>query len=81
MGLLKKAKADMVSDNAKRAMEEGHTVFLCQIGSTFGGAISGVAETIEAVEELGWRLEQMSHVWSTDMSNHLSGIYLFRRAA
>lgn len=81
MGIFKQARASVHASNARRALEEGRTVFLAQIGSSIkADAVSGVAEDIEAVEAEGWRLDQMSYVWSTTLSNHPVGFFLFRRA-
>ncbi len=78
MGIFKQAHASVHADSARRAVEEGRTVFLAEIGSSLkANEVSGVAEDIEAQ---GWRLDQMSYVWSTALSNHPVGFFLFRRA-
>jgi L-fucose isomerase-like protein len=76
------ADAQRVAAEAHRAMSEGRRVFLARInlrmsdvGST--GTVPGAAEIIEAVESLGWRLEQMSFVSTVDL-NGTEGYYLFR---
>ncbi|WP_326806047.1 hypothetical protein OIE49_36545 [Streptomyces sp. NBC_01788] len=63
MGWIKDAKADMIRQDAERAINEGRTVFVCRINQGFmqgnmSGSLSGVAEQIEAVEALGWQLDQ-----------------------
>lgn len=81
MALLKGvSKSDRGQDSAQQAFDRGQTVFLWEAGSSFGDPVKGVAEAIQAIEEVGWRLEHMSHVWSSSMSNHAIGYYLFRRA-
>ncbi len=35
----------------------------------------------ETIEAIGWRLEYVSHVWSTAGGNHAVGYYVFRRAS
>jgi hypothetical protein len=79
MGLLKKSKEDAAVKAAQRALDEGRRFFILSAGSSFGGQIAGVAEQLEAVEDLGWRLEHVSHVWSSSMANHAVGFYVFRR--
>lgn len=75
------ADVQHVAGQAHRAMYEGRTVFLARIntgasdpGST--GAVVGATEIIQAVEGLGWRLEQMSYVRS-DLG-FTEGFFLFR---
>ncbi|WP_034089219.1 hypothetical protein [Streptacidiphilus albus] len=83
MGFIKAAKADKMSDHARRAAAEGRSIFIAQ----FRGAVShspvlsrpiaDIAEMIEAVEREGWHLDQFTSVpWKDNMT--ITG--LFRRA-
>ena len=82
MGFIKQAKADSMAADAQRANEEGHTVFIAQ----FRGAVShspsltrpiaGVAESIEAVEAVGWKVE---HFTSVPYKDNMTVVCLFRR--
>ena len=73
------SKENVAAANAKKAWDEGRRFYLYEAGSPLSSAVMGVAEALEAVEAIGWRLEHMSHVWSTTMGNHTIGYYLFRR--
>jgi hypothetical protein len=81
MGWIKKAKADSLASDAKRALDEGHTVFVAQLrGSvshspTLSRPIPGVAEMIESVESLGWRLNQFT---SVPYKDNMTTVCLFR---
>lgn len=72
-----------MGSNAKRAYEEGHTVFIAQFRGAFGHSpslsrpIAGVAEMIEAVENQGWRLEQFT---SVPYKDNMTVVGLFRRS-
>ncbi|MGW4567074.1 hypothetical protein ACWEN3_33330 [Streptomyces sp. NPDC004561] len=82
MGWIKEAKANAIKEHAQRAIAEGRTVFVCRVNqgalqSNFSGPLSGVAEQIEAVEELGWQLDQAS--FSHDHKDHASAFLIFRR--
>jgi len=80
MALLKGvSKAELGSDDAQKAWDTNQMFFLWEAGSSFRSATKGVAEALEAIEAVGWRLEHMSHVWSDTMANHAVGYYLFRR--
>lgn len=82
MGFLKDVKVSTISQHAQRALEEGRYVFLARINNPVGdvhfssGPVSGVAEQIEAIERVGWALQQMSYVQG---KGHIEGFYLFRR--
>jgi hypothetical protein len=75
MGFLKEARASMAAKHAQRAIEEGHKVFVFNMnmptGKAEGTPVSGVAEQIEAIETVGWRLDMMTV--------GASGYFLFRR--
>ncbi|MEU3369826.1 hypothetical protein ACFYM2_26940 [Streptomyces sp. NPDC006711] len=82
MGWIKDAKAEAISKEAQRALDEGRTVFVCRVNqgslqSNYSGSLSGVAEQIEAVEALGWQLDQAS--FSHDHRDHASAFLIFRR--
>jgi hypothetical protein len=76
MGWLKDARSSVAAKHAARALEEGRTVLLFNMNiprtKVEGTPVSGVAEQIEAIESVGWRLDKMSF---SD-----SGYFLFRRA-
>ncbi len=82
MGFLKDVKVNTITHHAQRALEEGRYVFLARINNPVGdvhfasGPVSGVAEQIEAIERVGWSLQQMSYVQG---KGHIEGFYLFRR--
>jgi hypothetical protein len=73
------SKAEQAAPEAQKAWDAGQQFFLWEAGSSFRSATAGVAEALEEVEKVGWRLDQMSHVWSDTMANHAVGYYLFRR--
>ena len=80
MGFLKgTSKAELAADEAQQAWDDGRQFHILETGSSFRSATAGVVEALETVEAIGWKLEHVSHVWSTDMSNHAIGYYLFRR--
>ena len=65
MGIIKKSVAQSIEGDAKRALDEGHSIFVAE----FRGAVShnpsltrpvgGMAERIEAVEAVGWHMDQL----------------------
>jgi hypothetical protein len=69
--------------HAARAIQGGRHVLVVRIQTRFwsAGAFSGpmddTAEMIEAIEDTGWALDQMSYVIKSD--NKPEGMYLFRR--
>lgn len=78
MGRLKEAKADVLAGHARRAVQEGRTVFVANLNMSMfqidvNGPIGGWAEMIEAVETEGWVLQSLS------MIDSKSGVALFRR--
>lgn len=81
MGWLKDAKANVMRGEAERAISEGRRVFVCRINqgvmqSNWSGPLSGVAEQIEAIEELGWVLDQAN--FDHDHRDHASAFLIFR---
>jgi hypothetical protein len=82
MGIMKQSVADSIEKDARRALEEGHSVFVAQ----FRGAMShnpsltrpvgGMAERIEAVEAVGWVMDQFTAVPYKD---NITIVALFRR--
>lgn len=80
MALLKgTSKEELGSAEAQKAWDAGRRFFLWEAGSSFRSATAGVAEALESIEAIGWKLDQMSHVWSSSGGNHAVGYYLFRR--
>ncbi|MDR7278947.1 hypothetical protein [Catenuloplanes atrovinosus] len=82
MGWIKDAKAENVAKEAARAIEEGRRVFVLRINTPMthhqlSGSLPGFAEQIEAVEDLGWRLGEMS--FAQDPKGRPEGYFLFRR--
>lgn len=86
-GWAKKAKGSMLREEAARAREEGHTVFVPMLNTGFwertsamySAPVSGWAEMIESIEGEGWRLEQWSV--ATDTKGRPQAYPLFRRGA
>jgi hypothetical protein len=82
MGWIKDAKANALTTEAQRAIEEGRTVFTPRLNTpataaSLSGSVSGWAEMIEAIEESGWTL---AHWTATDDSKRRPVAYpLFRR--
>jgi hypothetical protein len=82
MGIFKQSVADTMESDAKRALDEGHSVFVAQ----FRGAVShspsltrpigGMAERIEAVEAVGWHMDRFTAVPYKD---NITVVALFRR--
>jgi len=71
-----------VADQAHRAMLAGRTVFLARINTGLTdpvttGVLVTATEIIQAVENLGWRLDQMSYISRTD-AGFTEGYFLFR---
>ena len=72
-----------VAGQAHQAMLEGRTVFLARINAgmtesdTTTGVLVRATEIIQAVENVGWRLDQMSYVSRTDVG-FIEGYFLFR---
>lgn len=82
MGFIKDVKAQTMSTHAQRALQEGRRVFVCRINhgmSAVGtsGPLSGVAEQIEAIEALGWRMDRCSFDHSS--GRNVSAYLIFRR--
>jgi hypothetical protein len=81
MPWIKDTKAQSMQVEAKRALEEGRTVFVCRVNTpmthhTMSGSMPGFAEQIEAVESLGWRLEHAS--FTQDSKSRPEGYFVFR---
>ncbi len=69
MGFRTNVKARHADEDAKRAMDEGHSVYVHKlgipnVGSAGSTSVSGAAEVIEAIEAAGWHLEHMAAVAS-----------------
>ena len=70
MGWIKDAKADMLRQEAERAVQQGRTIFAAMLNTPMtqhylSGSVAGWAEMIESVERAGWRLTD----WSVAMDN------------
>ena len=81
MGFIKDAKRDAVVTEAKRAIEEGRTVYVPRLNTPkthhgMSGSIPGWAEMIEGIEEAGWELARWSV--STDEKGRPEAYPLFR---
>lgn len=76
---------------ARDAYADGRTVFTCAVtvseatGSGVGSGRKGtrlldwsVAELVESIEALGWRLEHIDHVWVQTEHNTALGASLLR---
>jgi hypothetical protein len=83
MGLVKDTRAAVLRIEAERALQQGRWVFTPTLTTTTGyetsGSISGWAEMIEAVEEVGWTLYHWSA--SLDIHGNPQAYPLFRRRA
>lgn len=65
MGLINKAKADTIEHAAQHAIERGRKVFVAKfleanMNSLATGPMTGLNDQIEAVEALGWHLDQFA---------------------
>jgi hypothetical protein len=82
MGVFKQSAADSIENHAKRALDEGHSVFVAQFRGGMSHSpsltrpIGGMAERIEAVEALGWKMDQFTAVPYKD---NITVVALFRR--
>ncbi|MGD0607866.1 MAG: hypothetical protein ABSA53_30305 [Streptosporangiaceae bacterium] len=68
--------------DAKRALAEGRRVFLCRVPAMYDqpvavgtAGLSGPSSVIESLENLGWRLDQMS--WVPRAGFRAEGYFLF----
>jgi len=82
VGIIKQAKQDMVGTQARRAIEEGRTVFTPRLNTPWShggqsGSVPGWAEMIEAIEAVGWTMVDWSV--STDEKGRPEAYPLFRR--
>ncbi len=82
MGLIKQAKQESLATEARRAVEQGRTVFVPRLNTPMShhgmsGAVPGWAEMVEAVEACGWKLAE----WSVamDEKGRPEAYPLFRR--
>jgi hypothetical protein len=87
MGFINKAKGDFAAKEARNAIDKGRSVFVyriieAQTNSMTTGALTGVNDQIEEIEQLGWRLEHLSvGEGKALMGERLAIVCLFRRAA
>ena len=80
------AATRVVVADARQALAEGRRVFLCRVPMMYDRMIAvgtaglpGPSSVIEAIENLGWRLDQMSWVPRPVSGYRAEGIFLFRR--
>lgn len=83
MGLIKQAKANVVTQDAARAAREGRSVFTPRLNSPMthhgmSGVVPDWAEMIEGIEAEGWRLDHW--VVARDQKDRPEAYPLFRRA-
>ena len=78
------AASRAVIHDARGALAEGRRVFLCRIPAMYDQPIAvgtaglrGPSSVIESLENLGWRLDQMS--WVPRAGHRAEGYFLFRR--
>ena len=72
MRFTKGGRAEAAQEKARRALEEGHSILVWQTPVT-------EAEQIEAIEEIGWRLEHTAVYWQTTGVNAAVMVLFFRR--
>jgi hypothetical protein len=75
-----------VVHDAKQALTDGRRVFLCRVPMFYErpvdeelAGLPGPSSVVESIEDLGWRLDQMS--WLSRGGVRVEGILLFRRDA
>lgn len=68
----KKGRSSAAAERAQRAIDEGRNILIHMVPYA-------EAEQIEAIEELGWKLEHMSAFWATTGLNGPVIMFLFRR--
>ena len=69
---------ELAKRQAREAYDQGRQVFIFEAGNRF--PTEGLAEAIEEIEAIGWRLEHVSHASSfTRSPGQPIGYYLFRR--
>jgi hypothetical protein len=80
------AASRVVIQDAQRAFDDGRRVFLCRVPMMYDRLVAlgtaglpGPSSVIEAIENLGWRLDQMSWVPRPVSAFRAEGIFLFRR--
>jgi hypothetical protein len=78
------AAARAVMQDARQALAQGRRVFLCRIPAMHDQVVAvgtaglpGPSSVIESIENLGWRLDQMS--WVPQAGRRPEGYFLFRR--
>jgi hypothetical protein len=81
MGVIKNTKIGLVVEDARKARESGQTVFVClfKSGGLTGGGVSGelthISAMIQAVERVGWRLEQASYSDGRGKVDRMMGVF------
>lgn len=85
MGIINKAKAESAEQSAQHAIERGRTVFVMKFleantNSMATGPMTGLNDQIEAIEDLGWRLEHLAVGEGKVLTGErLAVVCLFRR--
>ncbi|MFF7158116.1 hypothetical protein [Streptomyces sp. NPDC008139] len=82
MGFIKDVKVQTMKTEAQKAIDAGQHVFVCRINQgalqpNWSGPLVAVAEQIEAIEGLGWALDQST--FAHDNKGHASAFLIFRR--
>ncbi|WP_335970433.1 hypothetical protein [Streptomyces sp. CA2R106] len=78
---MKQAKIQSIRDDAQKAIDEGRVVFVYRINGgslDYSGSLDGLAEYIEVIETVGWRLDQST--FTHDKEGATSAFLTFRRA-
>jgi len=80
------AEGRRVIEDARQAIKDGRKVFLCRIPMMYDrkialgtSGLSTPSSLVESIEDLGWRLDQMSWVPRPASAFRAEGIFLFRR--
>lgn len=85
MGFINRAKAGIAEQEAQHAVERGRKVFVFKFieaitNSMATGPMTGLNDQIEAIESIGWHLDQFAVGEGKAMSGErLAVVCLFRR--
>jgi hypothetical protein len=83
MGLFTNLKSATGLEEARKAFEAGHTVWLGRYWDEVldyqgTGGIAGASTFIMQVEQIGWQLHQITYAWAPEKKRGLT-VMLFRR--
>lgn len=87
MAFIKQQVEDQAIKHAAQAIKEGRTVYVAKlmeqiISNGLSGPMGRVSDQIQAIEALGWTLDQMSACEAKVLTiEHAGVVCLFRRAA